>query len=75
MIYTLFLVYESTMAKGKLEESFKRENERAIKLGIENAEHIKNAKSWCKHFCVKMVSAGLLAQTSGLPIGSHAISC
>jgi len=63
------------MAKGKLEESFERENERALKLGTENAENIKNAKSWCMHFRAKMVSAGLLAQMSGLPIGSHAISC
>lgn len=63
------------MAKGKLEESFERENERALKLGTENAEHIKNAKSWCIHFRAKMVSAGLLAQMSGLPIGRHAISC
>lgn len=63
------------MTRGKLQESFERENEDMIKLGIENAEHIRQATSWCKHFRIEMTSSGLLAQMSRLPIGSHAISC
>ncbi len=63
------------MTRGKFAESFERRNERMIELGIENAEHIRQATSWCKHFRAKMTSSGLLAQTSRLPIGMHAISC
>ncbi|MCF2151803.1 hypothetical protein IQ276_036410 [Desmonostoc muscorum LEGE 12446] len=60
---------------GKFDESFQRRNEEAINIGEENAKYIHNVRSWCKHFRVEMKSAGLLAKMSGLPIGSHAISC
>lgn len=60
---------------GKFHESFGRRNEEMLKLGEENAEYIRNVRNWCKHFRVEMKSAGLLAEMSGLPIGSHAISC
>lgn len=60
---------------GKFHESLGRRDEEIFKLGEENAEYIRNVKSWCKHFRVEMKSAGLLAEMWGLPIGSHAISC
>lgn len=63
------------MAKGKHDEAFDRETEKMTKLGLENAEYIRKSRYWCKHFRIEMVSAGLLAQTTGLPIGSHKISC
>lgn len=63
------------MARSKHDEAFDRETEKMTKLGLENADHIKKAKGWCKHFRIEMVSAGLLAQMTGLPIGSHRISC
>lgn len=63
------------MARGKHDEAFDRETEKMTKLGLENVDYIKKAKYWCKHFRIEMVSAGLLAQTTGLPIGSHRISC
>jgi hypothetical protein len=63
------------MARGKHDEAFDRETEKMTKLGLENADHIRKARYWCKHFRIEMVSAGLLAQMTGLPIGSHRISC
>ena len=59
----------------KRDESHQREITEALKIGQENFEYIKNAESWCKHFRIKMVSYGLFAQISGLPIGGHSISC
>jgi hypothetical protein len=63
------------MARGKHDEAFDRETEKMTRLGLENADHIRKARYWCKHFRIEMVSAGLLAQMTGLPIGSHRISC
>lgn len=63
------------MGLSKFDESHQREFTRAIEIGQENAEYIENAQNWCKHFRIKMVSAGLFAQMSELPIGSHSISC
>jgi hypothetical protein len=44
-------------------------------LGRRNAETLRRAQGWCKHLKVEMTSAGMLAGMSGLPIGSHDISC
>jgi hypothetical protein len=63
------------MAKTKQEESWDRETEQAVQLGKNNADLIQKARYWCKNFRIKMVSAGILAKTLGLPIGSHRISC
>ena len=63
------------MAKGKHDEAFNRETERMLKLGRANVDYIRKAKNWCKHFRIEMISGGLLAQTSGLPIGMHKVSC
>lgn len=59
----------------KFDESFERENAKAIQIGIENVEIIQQATNWCKHFRFEMQSAGLLAQMSGLPIGMIEVSC
>jgi hypothetical protein len=63
------------MGMGKLNESHRRDLDKKYELGERNAEHIKSARQWCKHIRIEMVSAGLLAEMSGLPIGSHRISC
>jgi hypothetical protein len=44
-------------------------------LGRKNAETLKRAHGWCKHLKIEMTSAGMLAGMSGLPIGSHDITC
>lgn len=60
------------MVTGRSEQ---RRHEEMIELGEKNVECIRGLTSWCKHSRIKMVSAGMLAEMSGLPIGSHAVSC
>jgi hypothetical protein len=40
-----------------------------------NVEVLAAARGWCKHLQVEMRSYGLLAEMSGLPIGSHDVAC
>src|SRR5690348_8594201 len=44
-------------------------------LGRKNVETLAAARGWCKHLQIEMTSCGLLAQMSGLPIGSHDVTC
>ncbi|WP_103664204.1 hypothetical protein [Gracilimonas amylolytica] len=59
----------------KRNESFDKRNEEAIELGRKNVDCIEKAKKWCEHLECKMTSAGLLAEMTGLPIGSIKLSC
>lgn len=59
----------------KYDKYFEQENKEMVKLGMENQKYINNAFEWCKHFRVEMKSSGFLAQMTGLPIGSHEVSC
>ena len=52
-----------------------RREEEFIELGRKNIECIERMTRWCKHAHVNMVSAGLLAEATDLPIGSHRVSC
>ena len=63
------------MGSGKIDEAQHREWNRAYELGEQNVQHIQYARAWCKHLKVEMVSKGMLADVSGLPIGSHRLSC
>lgn len=60
------------MVKARSEE---REIARSIRLGEENRDVLAKARAWCSHLSIKMESSGLLAGMTGLPIGSHVISC
>src|SRR5262245_5588698 len=44
-------------------------------LGRKNVEMLAAARGWCKHLRVEMTNWGYLAEMSGLPIGSHDITC
>jgi hypothetical protein len=44
-------------------------------LGRRNVETLAAARGWCKHLQVEMTSYGVLAEMSGLPIGSHDVGC
>ncbi len=44
-------------------------------LGVANRSTLEKAQNWCKHLSVQMESAGMLAHMTGLPIGSHNVSC
>lgn len=44
-------------------------------LGKRNAQLMPKVRNWCQHLDVKLVTSGLLAQMSGLPIGMLAITC
>ncbi|MBL8793611.1 MAG: hypothetical protein JNM56_06890 [Planctomycetia bacterium] len=46
-----------------------------LALGQANCEVLRQLDRWCKHLEVQMTSAGMLAGMSGLPIGSHRLSC
>jgi hypothetical protein len=59
----------------RFEESQKSDFERYVKLGYDNAECLRQMRSWCKHAEINRVSGGLYAQITGLPIASHSISC
>ena len=59
----------------RFEESQRSDFERYVKLGYENAECLRQMRSWCKHAEINRVSEGLYAQITGLPIASHSMSC
>ena len=60
------------MVKQRREEAHIAESH---ELGRKNVEILAAARGWCKHLQVEMTSYGLLAEMSGLPIGSHDVSC
>lgn len=53
----------------------RRQYEDAIKIGQANAALIPRLKPWCRHLEVRLMSAGLLAEQTGLPIGSMRVIC
>ncbi len=52
-----------------------REMHQSIEMGEANSALIRRLQPWCSHLNVKLVSSGLLAQMSGLPIGRMSIEC
>lgn len=60
------------MAHQRVEDQHYRE---MVELGQQNAALIPRVQRWCDHLKVRMVSSGLLAQATGLPIGRMAIEC
>lgn len=60
------------MVKARSEE---REFERSVRLGEANREIIAKSRAWCSHLSIEMESAGLIAEMTGLPVGSHVVSC
>lgn len=59
----------------RFEENQDKDFERAVKIGKENAECIRQMERWCKHVEITQTTEGLYAQISGLPYASHSISC
>ena len=59
----------------RFDESQGSDFKQAIKLGEDNAEYIRQMRLWCKHVEIERTTEGLYAQTTGLPIASHSISC
>ena len=59
----------------RFEEDQDNDFERALKIGRENAECIRQMERWCKHVEIRRTTEGLYAQISGLPYASHSISC
>lgn len=59
----------------RFEESQRNDFERYLKLGHDNAECLRQMRSWCKHVKINRVSEGLYAQFTGLPIASHSVGC
>lgn len=55
--------------------SEKLRHKEMLELGAQNLEYIHGLTSWCNLARIKMMTAGLLAEMSGLPIGSHEVSC
>src|SRR5436190_2943897 len=55
--------------------SRERDIERSFKTGEINAALIPRIHRWCDHLRVEQVSAGMLAEMSGLPIGRMQIVC
>lgn len=45
------------------------------RLGVANQDLLGKARLWCKHLSVEMRSAGMIAEVTGLPVGSHEIRC
>ncbi len=60
------------MAKKKNEN---RQFDDAIERGQKNAQLAPSVRDWCRHLNIEMTSAGLLAEMTGLPIGSHRVTC
>ena len=65
--------YENTMQR--FEENQDKDYERALKIGKENAECIRQMERWCTHVEITQTTEGLYAQVSGLPYARHRISC
>ncbi len=59
----------------RFDESQKDDFERALKLGHDNADCLRQMQGWCKSVKIKRVSEGLYAQMSGLPIATHSLGC
>jgi hypothetical protein len=57
------------------QNSEQRKLKDAFKVGEENAALIPRLTPWCSHLKVELVSSGLYAQMSGLPIGMMAVRC
>jgi len=57
------------------EESSKYEFERAVRLGEENAECLRQMPQWCKHLRIERTGGGMYAELSGLPFAAHKIEC
>lgn len=60
------------MAQQRVEEQRNRD---MYELGARNAALIPRIERWCQHLQIKLLSSGLLAQMSGLPIGHMGITC
>ena len=56
-------------------ESEERRFRRYVELGQDNQVCISGMRRWCKNVEVEPVSSGWYAEFTGLPIGSHAVSC
>lgn len=63
------------MGRLKQSQTLRDSLEHAFELGLENKALIDGARFWCKHIDIKMTSAGIPAQMTGLPIGSHNVQC
>lgn len=52
-----------------------RELARGERIGRANQAVLGPARQWCSHLKVEMESSGLLAEYTGLPVGSHSVTC
>lgn len=52
-----------------------KEFEEAIANGHRNRDAIQRILNWCSHARVRCEARGMLAEMTGLPIGSHSIHC
>jgi hypothetical protein len=52
-----------------------KEFEEAIANGHRNRDAIQRILNWCSHARVRCEARGMLAEMTGLPIGSHSIQC
>jgi hypothetical protein len=60
------------MAQNRNEE---RRQQHAIAVGRENLALVPRIERWCDHLKIRLISSGLLAQATRLPIGMMAIDC
>ena len=63
------------MRRLRLKESQESDFSRAVQLGEDNAECLRQMRSWCEHVEIERTSEGLYAQMTGLPIASHSVAC
>ena len=59
----------------RFEESQDDDFRRSVKIGEDNAECLRQMRSWCEHVEIERTSEGLYAQMTGLPIASHSVAC
>ena len=59
----------------RFEESQYDDFRRSVKFGEDNAECLRQMRSWCKHVEIERTSEGLYAQMTRLPIASHSVAC
>ena len=59
----------------RFKESQSDDFRRSMKIGEDNAECLRQMRSWCKHVEIERTSEGLYAQVTGLPIASHSVAC
>jgi hypothetical protein len=62
----------TTMVKDILGQ---KHTDEMVSLGQANLKVLRQLDVWCKHLEITPTAAGLLAQMSGLPIGSFRLSC